>query len=506
MSFLEELHKPDILDCISHLSSDEVFTSPRLVNEVLDILPQELFTNPNTKFLDPCCKSGVFLREIAKRLIEGLADKIPDLNERIDHIFKNQLFGLAITELTALLSRRSVYCSKDASGEFSVAHFDNPDGNIEYKRTYHVWLKDKCMMCGASKAEYDRGEELETHAYSFIHTDMVRKPDLYRKLKEMKFDVIIGNPPYQLSDGGNAASAKPLYHLFVNQAKKINPRYITMIIPARWYSGGKGLDSFRDSMLNDNRIRIIHDFLNAGDCFPGVEVKGGVCYFLWDRDNKGLCSFSTHKNNKIISTVERPLLEKGCETLIRYNEAISILKKVKALNEKTMDTQISSRKPFGFATDFKDYQIKEVLNGVKIYARGEVGYVDINKITHNRELLDKIKVYVPAVFGNGSSGANPDRIKPIITSEKSCCTETYLIAGAFDNINQAQNLAKYMQTDLFHFLVALRKNTQHATKVVYSFVPIQDFNEEWTDEKLYKKYGLVQEEIDFIESMIRPME
>lgn len=506
MSFLQELHKPDILDCISHLSSDEVFTPPRVVNEMLDTLPQELFKSPDTKFLDPCAKSGVFLREIAKRLIDGLADKIPDLEKRLDHIFKNQLFGLAITELTALLSRRSVYCSKDASGEYSVVHFDNPEGNIEYNRTYHIWFKDKCMMCGASKSEYDRGEELETHAYSFIHTDEQRNSALFKRLKEMKFDVIIGNPPYQLSDGGNAASAKPLYHLFVQQAKKLNPRYITMIIPARWYSGGKGLDEFRDEMLNDNRIRIIHDFLDAGECFPGVEIKGGVCYFLWDRDNKGNCTVNTHKGHNIISSVERPLLEEGCTTFIRYNEAISILKKVQALQEFTMDTQISSRKPFGFATDFSGYELQEIPNAVKIYARGEVGYIEKGKIKLNTELVNKIKVYVPAVFGNGSSGSTPDRIKPIISQEPSCCTETYLIAGAYDNIVNVENLKKYMQTNFFHFLVALRKNTQHATKIVYSFVPLQDFNEEWTDEKLYKKYGLTQEEIDFIESMIRPME
>lgn len=506
MSILEEMHKPDILDCISHLSSDEVFTPPKLVNQILDILPQELFKSPDTKFLDPCCKSGVFLREIAKRLIDGLEDKIPNLDERVEHIFKNQLYGLAITELTALLSRRSVYCSKDASGEYSVANFDNNDGNIEYKRTYHLWLKDKCMMCGASKSEYDRPDILETHAYSFIHTDEIRNKELFERLKNMKFDVIIGNPPYQLSDGGNAASAKPLYHLFVQQAKKLNPRYITMIIPARWYSGGKGLDYFRDEMLNDSRIRVIHDFLDASDCFPDVEIKGGVCYFLWDRDNKGLCSFNTHKNNKIVSVVERPLLEKGCETLIRYNEAISILKKVQSKNELTMDTQVSSRKPFGFSTDFKGYAKEEFTNSTKIYARGEIGYVDTKLIKNNRDLINKIKVYIPAVFGNGSSGTTPDRIKPIVVSEKSCCTETYLIAGVFDKQDKADNLANYMKTNLFHFLVALRKNTQHATKVVYSFVPIQDFNEEWTDEKLYKKYGLTQEEIDFIESMIRPMD
>lgn len=505
MIFLEELHKPDILDCISHLSSDEVFTPPKLVNNILDTLPQELFKSHDIKFLDPCCKSGVFLREIAKRLIAGLADAIPDLEERTEHIFKNQLFGLAITELTGLLSRRSVYCSKNADGEYSICQFDNNQGNIEYKRTHHRWFKDKCVSCGASKSEYDRGKELETHAYSFIHTDEERNSELFKRLKDMKFDVIIGNPPYQLSDGGNAASAKPLYHLFVQQAKKLNPRYITMIIPARWYSGGKGLDSFRDEMLKDDRIRVIHDFLDASDCFPGVEIKGGVCYFLWKRDEKGLCLFNTHKKNNIVSATERPLLEDGCETLIRYNEAISILKKVQKLKENTMDTQISSRKPFGFATDFKDYSLEKFDNSIKIYARGEIGYIDKQKISQNKELLDKIKVYIPAVFGNGSSGNAPDRIKPIVVKDASCCTETYLVAGFYNDESTAFKLASYMQTNFFHFLVALRKNTQHATKVVYSFVPIQDFNEEWTDEKLYKKYGLTQDEIDFIESMIRPM-
>ena len=506
MTFLKELHKPDILDCIAHLSSDEVFTPPKLVNEMLDMLPAELFKSPDTKFLDPGCKSGVFLREIAKRLIEGEKDEIPDLEKRIHHIFTYQLYGLAITELTGLLARRSTYCSKTANGEYSICAFDTPSGNIDYTRTEHVWENGKCALCGASQSQYDRGDILETHAYNFIHCNEENNKALFERLRDMKFDVIIGNPPYQLSDGGNAASAKPLYHLFVGQAKRLNPRYITMIIPARWFSGGKGLDSFRDEMLCDTRIRILHDFLDAGESFPGVEIKGGICYFLWDRDNVGKCQINTHKNHSIISSMERNLKEGNADVFIRYNQAIPILHKVQSKKEKTMDQQVSSRKPFGFATNFDNYEKRNFHGGIKIYARGEVGYVSKKLITTNTELLNKIKVYVPAVFGEGSGGLVPDRIKPIIAHEPSCCTETYLIAGSFDSVEQANNLKKYMETNFFHFLIALKKNTQHATRSVYSFVPVQDFTQEWTDAKLYKKYGLTKEEINFIESMIKPMD
>ena len=506
MSFLQELHKPDILDCISHLSSDEVFTPPRVVNEMLDTLPQELFKSPDTKFLDPCSKSGVFLREIAKRLIDGLADKIPDLEKRLDHIFKNQLFGLAITELTALLSRRSVYCSKYANGEYSVVHFDNPEGNIEYNRTYHIWFKDKCMMCGASKSEYDRGEELETHAYSFIHTDEQRNSALFKRLKEMKFDVIIGNPPYQLSDGGNAASAKPLYHLFVQQAKKLNPRYITMIIPARWYAGGKGLDNFRDEMLHDDRIRVIHDHPVSADCFPGVEIKGGICYFLWNKDNRGICNVIIHKNNNILSAIERPLLEDGCETFIRYNDAISILRKVQKQKESSFISLVSSRKPFGLATNFENFEEKEVANSIKIYANGKEGYIKLVNIPKGKEYIQDYKIYITKAYGAGEDFPHQILNKPFIGDKNSCCTETFIMIGCFKTLDETKNVLKYIKSKFFRFLVMLRKNTQDAPKQVYSFVPLQDFNEEWTDEKLYKKYGLTQEEIDFIESMIRPME
>ena len=282
-NLFNKVYNPDVLSCLANLSNDEVFTPPEIVNQMLDMLPQELFRNPDTTFLDPACKTGVFLREIAKRLIKGLENQIPDLQERIDHIFHKQLFGIAITELTSLLSRRGIYCSKYPNSDFSVTKFSSSEGNIRFKRIDHTWVNGRCKYCGTNRT-YDRGEELETHAYEFIHTDNLEK------LFNMKFDVIIGNPPYQLSDGGGTgSSAMPIYHKFIQQSKKLNPRFITMIIPSRWFSGGKGLDDFRDEMLHDDRIREIHDFGNANDCFPGVAIEGGVCYFLWNREQRGLC-------------------------------------------------------------------------------------------------------------------------------------------------------------------------------------------------------------------------
>jgi site-specific DNA-methyltransferase (adenine-specific) len=511
---LKHHYNPDVLTCLANLSNDEVFTPPALVNQMLDGLPADLWQNPEAKFLDPVTKSGVFLREIAKRLNAGLAAKIPDQQARLNHIFTRQLYGIAITELTSLLARRSVYCSKTANSAHSICtEFEDAQGNILFERIQHTWHNGKCSFCGASEEVYARDDALETHAYQFIHTDQPQT--LFGT--EMKFDVIVGNPPYQLSDGGGmGSSAIPIYHKFVQQAKKLTPRFLAMIVPSRWFTGGRGLDEFRDEMLHDGRIRVIHDFVNAGDCFPGVEIKGGVCYFLWDRDNKGYCRIHTHEGDKIISESERSLLEEGAETFIRYNEAIAILHKVRRLNEESFASIVSANDPFGFDVRVENsyrrvkpsYKKKPFENSVLFYYNGwkkeGMGNIDRASIKKHVEWIDKYKVYIPKAWGIGSM--RQDWLNPFLGMPISCCTETYLILGPFDKKQIAENVISYTQTKFFHFMLSLIKITQNTMKKAYSFVPMQDFSEPWTDEKLYKKYGLTADEIAFIESMIRPME
>lgn len=504
--FENSIYNPDVLNCLANLSNDEVFTPPTVVNQMLDMLPQELFHSSKTRFLDPVSKSGVFLREIAKRLIEGLAEEIPDLQERVNHICQHQLFGLAITELTSLLSRRSVYCSKSANGKYaSCTCFNDPQGNIRYRDMEHTFERGKCKYCGASEDVFGkkvRGN-LESHAYEFIHTD---KPE---KLfpKNMKFDVIIGNPPYQMEDGGGRDSAAmPIYQKFIMQAKKLNPRYLSMIVPARWYTGGRGLDDFRDEMLHDDRLSIIHDFQETNDCFPGLNIRGGVCYFLWDASHHGNCKVINHFKQEA-STLVRPLLEDNCSVFIRHNASITILKKVAKFKEETFNKYVSSSKPFGMRSNFDQFREKATQDcDIKLYRFGDNGYISVDYVEKLHEIVDKYKVILSKASPGGDEYPHSIVSQPIIAEPHSACTETYLVIKDFDTKEECENLVSYIKTLFFRFMMSLMKNTQNISKASYSFVPLQDFSHPWTDEMLYEKYGLTEDEIAFIESMIRPME
>lgn len=495
-------YNPDILNTLANLSNDEVFTPPEVANQVLDLLPQELFRDPGTTFLDPATKSGVFLREIARHLMTGLADAIPDEQERRDHIFHHQLYGIAITELTSLMSRRSLYCSKFPNGRYSVSRFDTPEGNIRFKQMEHRFVDGRCAYCGASEKQFGKEvrKGLEFHAYEFIHT---LKPE---EVLDMKFDVIIGNPPYQLSDGGNQASATPIYQLFIEQAQKLKPRFLSMIVPSRWFSGGKGLDSFRSNMISDRRIRVLHDYWNASDCFgTSVEIKGGICYFLWDRDNQGDCHVISHSTNGKISEMRRYLkIEENSDIFVRSNDAISVLEKVRLFNEESFSRLISSRRPFGLPTNIVGLK-SHLKDSIVIHLRGGTAYYPLSKIEKNKEWVSKHKIYITKAYNAGDDYPHQIINKPIYGAPNTCCSETYLLIGPFETKIEACNVLSYIRTRFFRFLVWQRKITQDATQKVYSFVPLQDFSKPWTDAELYAKYGLTEEEIAFIESMIRPM-
>lgn len=493
-------HNPDVLCCLANLSNDEVFTPPQLANEVLDLLPKEIWKDPTITFLDPCCKTGVFLREITIRLIEGLKDEIPNLQERINHILTKQVFGIAITELTALITRRTLYCSKEANGKYSVCtEFGHSGGNIYYNRNIkHQWKNGNCEVCGASQKEWNR-EELESHAYAFIH-----KP--IEELFHMKFDVIIGNPPYQLSDSDANFGASPLYHKFVQQAKKLNPKFITMIIPSRWVLTGKGLDTFRAEMLNDSHLKRLVDYYNSEECFSGVNIGGGVCYFLWDSNYDGDCHITTINALGIKDTV-RPLLTKDSRLFIRDSNAVSIIEKIKLFGEDSFSNLVSPSNPFGFRTFFRGDAEKKDSDDVLIYHRGGTGYVRYSSITKNKNLVAPYKVLTTRVYGDGGKTC-PNQVinKIFVTEGNTCCSETYLILGHYDSLKEAQNVVSYAETKFFRFLVSLIKITQDNSAKIFEFVPLQDFSKPWTDQELYEKYGLTQDEIDYIESMIRPMD
>lgn len=510
-------YSPDILNCLANLSSDEVFTSPELANRMLDLLPQELFCNPETRFLDPCCKSGVFLREIVKRLLVGLESQIPDLQERIDHILSQQVFGIACTDLTAEMSRRTLYCSKQANGEYSIGTaFHDTQGNLLYERCHHTWnAQGRCEHCGASKGEFLRAETRETYAYPFIHKSI---KEIFHK--NMQFDVIIGNPPYQMSDGGGTGdSAKPIYHKFIEQAKKVCPRYLIMITPSRWMKGGKGLDEFREIMRSDIHIKYIYDYEDASVCFPGVHIDGGVSYFLWDSNYNGEVDYTYKSMDGGEYRSKRYLKVDYSDTVIRDPRQISIIKRVKQNNDVSFSHLVSPRNPFGFFADlFNDpdkYQAitvyeETIKDGCKVFgvkgkkggAKRVCGYVRKSNVPKNKDWISTYKLFFSKAYMTTST-VPPEIIKG---EPNDVCTETFLYIGPFKKSDERDNCLGYIKTKFFRALLFFNRHSLNISQDSFSAIPLQDFSHPWTDEILYKKYGLDKDEIAFIESMIRPME
>jgi site-specific DNA-methyltransferase (adenine-specific) len=515
-TFNLKARNPDVLSCIANLSNDEVFTPPEFVNEMLDVLEsawansnqgQIIWEDETVTFLDPATKTGVYLREIVSRLVVGLERKIPDLKQRVDHILTKQVFGIAITELTALLARRSVYCSKWADGEHSITkQFKDPNGNIWFGHPEHTWAGDRCSYCGAKKLQLDRGSKREAHAYAFIHSLDIKKWIQKEFGDNMHFDVIIGNPPYQLKDDGAAASARPIYQLFIKQALALDPRFVSMVVPSRWFSGGKGLDEFRSQMLGDKRLRSIVDFIVDKDAFPKINLNGGVNYFLWERDNPGECEITTiAPGGKRGLSESRDLGE--FDVFIRRNEAVSILRKVLAMGDPSFKTRISARKPFGLPTNFHGAGSPSASKPIKLHGSGKVSWVGEQELLTNREWTGRWKVLVAAATDGNENYPLPiwDQIGPFVAGPGEACSETYLVAYVAESEEEARNVVAYMRTRFFRFMVSLRKVAQHNKIENFGFVPFLPMDKVREDEELFKRYKLTVDEVEFIKASIREM-
>lgn len=537
----EYIENFDILETINNVGNDEVFTPVKVCQQMLDALPSEVWHNPDYKWLNPCDKNGVFLREIALRLDSGLTEWENDTEKRRKHILQNMIYSIGLTKFTSQVSRRTVYYCSQANRRFdgqvdqdgnsingyAIGNgdwFDTEQGNILNPITEHTFIKGKCIYCGTAEKDkdgkpgrYSDPKQLEHYAYEFIHVEDIEKHLQNRFFggDKMKFDIIIGNPPYQLTDGGGGSSSKPIYNLFVNQAISLKPKYMSMIIPSRWFSGGKGLDEFRNKMISDKHIRVLHDYLIAQDCFPSVSIEGGVCYFLWDRENEGVCKIVSHHQDGITKFSERYLSD-NTDILIRDEKSLHILLKVQEKNEESFSSIVSPRNPYGISkvaeSDFVDS--KKNKSELSIFGRFEnsrdVKYLKPGfTIKKGKDLVNTWKVFISKADGAAGQIGNPIPARIIGKTEvggpNTICSETFLVVGPFKNENQAINVAKYMSTKFFRFMVGIRKN-KNMTQDTYKYAPLLSYDKIWSDQELYAKYQLDQEDIDYIEKHIKELD
>ena len=495
--------QPDILEVISNLSSDEVFTPPKVANAVLDLLPPEVWTDPTLRWLDPGCKTGIFPREITKRLMVGLADIIPDEGERLHHILTEMVFSIAITDLTGMMSRRTLYCSKDASNEFSAVRFPAASGNIWHERVEHSFdSKGRCSECGGTEQQLELPGR-DNYAYGFIHSGGRSRIE---KEIGMKFDVIVGNPPYQMDSSGDGTNSTALYDTFVKSAKALGPKYLSMIIPSRWMASGFGLGDFRDTMLSDTRIRKLVDFAKMDEIFPGVDFEGGVCYFLWERDNPGSCESTFFLDGRQIGPTLRKLDEH--DVFVRDPRSLEILKKVERKRDVSLSTLVSSISPFGIPTNFKGYRKGEKKSADLTLYMNEGGkrvqkFIDPVLVKKGQQLISGYKVLIPEAYGE--RGAIPARVlgPTLIIGPRSVSSHTFIAVGPFDTKAEAASFESYVQTKFFRFLVSLRKITQHSNSSTYKWVPKLSWDREWTDGELFATYGITTKEQSFIAEMVK---
>lgn len=545
----------DILETITNVGNDEVFTPRKTCEMILDSLPEEVWHNPNYKWLNPATKNGVFEREIALRLDLGLKEIIPNTEERRKHILQNMIYAIGLTRFTANVARRTVYyCSqanrkcdglKAKDGHYVNGYaigngtwFNDEEGNIKTPNTNHTFVNDKGkpmpeFCSGDARKKYScsfckiRGDSLyndpnqrETYAYEFIHIDTDKllehlQDRFFGGNRNMKFDIIIGNPPYQLNDGGGAGSSSgtPIYDKFVEQAISLNPKYISMIIPSRWMIGGKGLKDFRTAMISDTHISNLHDFLEAKQCFTSQAIEGGVCYFLWQRDYDGKCKIVSHSEKSSVESY-RYLSENNddIDIFIRDEVALDIYYQVSKKQYDSFETLVSVRNYFrlgkcaGLTSDSltSNYKVLGYFDRVRSYKYLKNGV----QVPLNDAVAKKWKLFVSKADGAAGQIGNPipARImgKAEIGEPNTVCSETYLVVGPFNDKKETLNVQKYMKTKFFRFMVGIRK-TKNIPRETYKFVPIVDFNEEWTDEKLYNYFNLSDEQINYIEKMIEEM-
>lgn len=535
----EYIENFDILETITNVGNDEVFTPRKTCEMILDSLPEEVWHNPNYKWLNPATKNGIFEREIALRLDEGLKEKIPDIEKRRKHILQNMIFSIGQTRFTSNVARRTVYyCSqanrkcdglKANDGHFVNGYaigngtwFNDEEGNIKTPNIAHTFKNGKCIFCGISEnSKYNDKNQLETYAYEFIHFN---NENILKHLQDrffggnrnMKFDVIIGNPPYQLSDGGAQASARPIYQLFVQQAISLKPKYLCMIMPSRWMTGGKGLDAFRSSMISDKHIRFLNDFPDGKICFPNNDIKGGVCFFLWNCDEEGKCKIIQHIGNEKIQS-ERFLKEDNTDVFIRDSRLVNIYKKVAAYKGGFFSKIVSPLKPYGLRGDIfinpSKYSLppisKEKINGgLIIHGLDErlkrvIRYIPLDYPLPKKDLLPGYKLFVARNQGSGVFGEILS--DSILGGPNELCTETYVVFGPFKTEKEAKNCWEYVKTKFFRAILGIRKLDQNASQSVYGYIPLLDFNKNWTDKELFELFNLSKEERAFIENNVKEM-